>query len=213
MKQAVIEDLLGPVRRHLQGLGIQPQEQRNAPATESELSAAETTIGAVLPPEIRSVYREYANGFRFRWALDDDFDDGDERDCLELPDLTGLVAYRKPYRDNWASDLDLSDIPDPRAARDTVTSMQHWLPFWEEANGDQFCLDLRDGKIVFNVHDWFDGGDGTNGHLVAHGFVDFITAWSKVCFSGPMGLYWPDAFSDAGIDWLAEHFDQRYMVP
>ena len=108
MSHVNVEELLAPVRRYLRGLGIQPQEEGSSPASEAEVSAAEEAIGAPLPSQIRSLYREYANGFRFRWALDDDFDDADERGCLELPDLTALVAYRKPYRDNWASDLDLS---------------------------------------------------------------------------------------------------------
>lgn len=96
MPQLNIEQLLAPVRRHLQGVGIQPQLERNVPASESELSVAEQAIGAALPHEFRGVYREYANGFRFRWALNDDFGDAEERGCLELPDLTSFSVGSHP---------------------------------------------------------------------------------------------------------------------
>lgn len=210
-----LERMLDRVRRHLSALGIELQEQRNAPASQFDLSVAESEIGAALPSDVRTLYLEFANGFLVQWALDDDFDDADEWGCFELPSLAKLVEFRQPYRNFWMASCDRSTlraVPDQKALEKTIADMQHWLPFWEEACGDQFCVDLRDGKIVFNEHDWFDGGDGTNGHVVAATFFEFVTKWSSVCFTCPLGSYWPDAFTENGIGWSSEHFNERYIV-
>jgi hypothetical protein len=207
-----IREIFDKVTLHLDGLGIRPQLSSNEPASAAELAEAEREIAGTLPRDLKSLYLEYANGFTFRWSVDDDFDNADERGCFELPDLPALIRYREPFRDSWAESLDLSDIPNPDLAADTVSKMRRWLAFWEEPNGDQFCIDLGDGKVVFNQHDWFDGGDGFNGHLAAGTFSEFVLSWSHVCFARPLGLYWPDTFSAQGINWNAENFDERYMI-
>lgn len=213
MAQILVEEALSLVRDHLRALGIQPLEERKPPASQVELSAAETAIRAELPDEMRQLYLAYANGLSFRWASAEDFDDADAFGAFELPDLPSLVRGCKTHRDFWtAAPLDLSKYRNPETTRNTMADMQYWLPFWEEGNGDEFCMDLRDGRIVFNEHDWFDGGDGTNGHLLASNFRELITNWSRVCFAAPMSLYWPDAFSADGIDWSSKHFHEDYII-
>jgi len=217
MARIDVETLVNEVAVHLAYFGIAMERKLAPPATLNEVSQAEASIGAMLPEELRALYLEYANGFYCRWAVGNDFQDANECGSLEIPSLPKLVSYREPYVDFWMCSLDVTAEPcfrnvDRNKVQETIARMQHWLPFCEEACGDQFCIDLRDSKVVYNEHDWFDGGDGTNGHILAATFAGFITKWARVCFTSPISQYWPDAFTPDGIDWTSVHFDARYII-
>jgi hypothetical protein len=93
--------------------------------------------------------------------------------------------------------------------------MWSWLPFHQEGNGDQFCIDLGDPSrpVVFDQHDWLDGGTGDNGHILASNFREFISDWGRVCFQAPESLYWPSCFlPEGGVDWAGPQFRDPFRV-
>lgn len=62
--------------------------------------------------------------------------------------------------------------------------------FQDEDNGDGFCLDtaLDHSPVVFDQHDWYDGGTGENGHHLADSLLQFYMDWAPVCFQIPSSL-------------------------
>jgi len=83
--------------------------------------------------------------------------------------------------------------------------MKDWIPFIEEPGGDAYCLDLANGEIVFDKHDWFDGfGEiaETNGMIAAPSLIDFVRTWGRFSFS----LMWfgdaPYSAAQTHLEWL-----------
>jgi hypothetical protein len=104
---------------------------------------------------------------------------------------------------------------DPALAKQTALRMRHWLEFHDEGNGDRFCFDMSTAghPVVFDQHDWMDGGSGHNGHLLGESLLAFYTAWSRVCFQRPEGLWWPSVFQkDGGINWTSKEFRKPFRL-
>jgi hypothetical protein len=59
-----------------------------------------------------------------------------------------------------------------------------WMPFYDEGNGEGFCLDtaLEPALVVFEQQDWYDGGTCENGHRLTDSLLQFYTDWAQVCF-------------------------------
>jgi len=93
--------------------------------------------------------------------------------------------------------------------------MWHWLPVIEEGNGDLICQDLNAPgcPVIFNQHDWLDGGTGNNGHVMASNWWKFLAGWGSVCFQLPQSMYWPSSFrAVGGIAWKGKQFRSPYRI-
>ena len=95
--------------------------------------------------------------------------------------------------------------------------MRKWVTVFSDGEGDRICLDagLDPPPVVFDQHDWFDAGSGANGHVLAPTLLDFLTAWSRVCFQLPRELWWPEVFNSdgPGVNWSSDEFDDRFRLP
>ncbi|MDT8719723.1 hypothetical protein IAI10_24120 [Clostridium sp. 19966] len=56
------------------------------------------------------------------------------------------------------------------------------MPVFRFPNDDMFCIDKRNGKVVFFEHDVFDTGINLHGLVIAKSIEDLIIKWSKVLF-------------------------------
>jgi hypothetical protein len=93
--------------------------------------------------------------------------------------------------------------------------MWHWLPVIEVENADLICQDLSDPccPVIFNQHDWLDGGSGDNGHPLAPNWRAFLQAWGSVCFQFPRSLWWPACFRPgSGVVWDGEQFREPFRI-
>ncbi len=84
-----------------------------------------------------------------------------------------------------------------------------------EGNGDFISIDLnsdRFGMIIFDSHDWLDGGTGENGFLMAPDLLTFIERWGHVCFCPPKTLCWKSVLKNDGVDWDSDHFDAEFRL-
>jgi hypothetical protein len=74
----------------------------------------------------------------------------------------------------------------------------HWYPVFIFPNGDKFCYDDRNGKIVFYEHEVFDCGINLHGLVIAESIDVLLENWSKVLF---MDIYdWYEGVNEGGID-------------
>src|SRR5690606_16890339 len=129
---------------------------------------------------------------------------------FEVPDLEYLASMYTGWRDfalyspEKAENYGFPYTDDPALAKRTAARMWHWLPVIEMWNGDLFCLDLGEPScpVIFNQHDWMDGGTGDNGRLMAENFRAFLVGWGSVCFQFPKPIYWPDCLlPSGGVAW------------
>lgn len=79
-----------------------------------------------------------------------------------------------------------------------INDIINWYPLFGFPNGDAFCYDRRNGKIVFYEHEVFDNGINLHGLLIAESIHDLYEKWSKVLF---VDVYdWFEGVNERGID-------------
>ncbi len=79
-----------------------------------------------------------------------------------------------------------------------INDLKHWYPIFSFANGDAFCYDKRNGKVVFFEHEVFDTGVNLNGFVIADTIDSLLEKWSKILF---VDIYdWYEGVNEHGID-------------
>ena len=84
----------------------------------------------------------------------------------------------------------------------------HWYPLFKFKNGDAFCLDIRNGKVVYYEHEVFDTGKNIHGLVIAKTISDLFEKLSLLHFSNI--YYWDEIVDDDGIS-LTSELAQRYL--
>lgn len=215
------DTLFNSVQSHLERQGVECQIQVGKIASDKAISKIESKLSIQIPDELKEFYQSVGNGYTFFWEANT----GDSRKSittlLQVPTLANLasmyVGWREMvlYTPEAAEKYGFPYTEDPALAKQTAARMWHWLPVIEEGNGDMFSLDLSmpGGPVIFDRHDWMDGGTGNNGHLLASNFKTFLIAWGGVCFQSPESLYWPSCLRpEGGIDWDNEQFRSPFRV-
>ncbi|WP_162671139.1 SMI1/KNR4 family protein [Gemmata massiliana] len=211
--------LLETVLGHLEELGVTYLATSGELVTDEVLESAEASMKIRLPAELREFYQTVGDGFSFFWESDS----GDPKTpwgSLPVPSLSSLVKMYTGWRGlvlyspERAEEYGFPHTKDPALAKHTAARMWHWLPIIAEENGDAICLDLGAPgcPVVFDQHDWMDGGSGDNGHPLGANWREFLIGWGSVCFQMPKDLYWPWCFRPGGVAWDGEHFHSRFRV-
>lgn len=214
------QKLFDTVRAYLDGHKIVSSIHPGRKVGERALANAEQALGIGLPAELRTFYQTMGNGFSFSWYVD--FDDLKQPHAgVSVPTLTELTQYYHGWREGAlyspqaAETYGFPYTKNPTLAKQTAARMWHWLPVLQEGNGDHMSIDLSKpaGPVVFDQHDWLDGGSGDNGVLLGSDWADFLTRWGSVCFQQPKNSYWPSAFRATGkMDWEGTQFDQSFRI-
>lgn len=205
---------------HLDKLGIAYRHQAGWPTLTWSIALMERRLGLKLPRQLADFYREIGNGFRFMWATGDESDTQTEMGGIHVPSLNLMFrnwrSRRKYslYDANAAESYGFPYTDDPELAKKTAARMWNWLPVLHEENGDEFSIDMADDSqpLIFDKHDWMDGGTGDNGFYVAEDWREFFANWSGRCFQRPKSLYWPSVLTPNGIDWGSHEFSERYIA-
>lgn len=212
--------LIDSVRVHLDRLRVACNIDAGKPVTEKALAKAERQMSIRLPAQLREFYQAIGNGFSFDWSADPDSSNS-PFGGLTVPKLSHLsewyIGWQRGalYSPEEGERYGFPYTDDPALAKITAAKMWHWLPVIQEGNGDQLCIDLGDPScpVVFDQHDWLDGGTGENGHVLASNWANFLTDWASVCFQRPKSLYWPNCFrSDGGISWNGDQFRSPFRI-
>ncbi len=215
------QELFETVRHHLATQGATCEIRPGPLATEQQIAAMETRIKFGLGKELRSFFQTMGNGLSVRWIAQPDHSKSPFAN-LQIPNLDTLAERFESWRSyalyspQEAEKYGFPYTKDPALAKRTAARMWHWLPIIDEGNGDQICLDVNapDCPVVFNNHEWMDGGTGDNGHPMAPNWRAFLIDWGRVCFQFPQSLDWPFAFkSGGGIDWDGKEFREPFRIP
>lgn len=194
------------VDEFLQSKGVTVKVHLAEPANQRDLDAFAGKTGFHLPSSFSDFFSNFSNGYTFCWESEDG------SGVFSMPDLEALAAMQRDWVENickFADDpesMNLCVEPEFREEAFRIWArMKNWIPFFEEPDGDAFCIDLTTGAIVFNKHDWFDGfGEiaETNGMIAGSSLIDFIRTWGRFCFSS---MWFGDAPHPAGqtyLEWL-----------
>lgn len=212
-------DLFLRVADHVRGRGVDVELMPGPPLSNATVDKARRVLTIPLPESLVEFYREMGDGMLFHW--DAGGVEGDDREPFAVVEVAPLLDVvrahegQKEYATEWRDDYDYRFTDDPRKARATALRVRRWLGFHHEGNGDRFCLDTAasPGPVVFDRHDWYDGGTGDNGAPMGDTLRGFMEGWSRVCFQCPSSLYWPSVLGPAGVDWQCDEFDPRFRLP
>jgi hypothetical protein len=208
-------ELFERVVAHVAGKGVAVTCDRGASLTATVIDGFVRQSPLGVPQSLIEFYSEVGDGLLFQWSRDDV-----RPFCLmEFPTLARLVAnaIRAVNRQvEWHDSYQFPFTNDPELAKATAQRMRKWLAFQWEGNGDRLCVDTGSpgAPVVFDKHDWFDGGSGDNGHLLGNSLLEFCTAWSDVCFQHPESLWWPSVFKRPnGVTWDSDQFREPFRLP
>jgi hypothetical protein len=210
------EALFDDVKARLKAGGIEVDVEKNDPASLRETELFQSETGLVLPDSFVGFYRDFADGLIFKWEIDDDI-----RGYFAMPTLADLTTETKQWMkmvDGFVGDPGSMDMCIEEEYRSEAFSiwnrMKSWIPFWNDPNGDHFCVDVSNGKIVFDQHDWYDGFgriETTNGIEAGTSLHHFIESWSRFCFRLPEGCMWSLIGRSGHIHWDASNFDMDFL--
>ncbi|MBO5087695.1 MAG: SMI1/KNR4 family protein [Lachnospiraceae bacterium] len=78
------------------------------------------------------------------------------------------------------------------------TDVENWFPIFRFSNGDMFCVDSRNGHVVFYEHEVYDTGIDLHGLVIANDINELFDKWSKCKF---FDLYdWSKGVNNQGLD-------------
>ncbi len=209
--------LFSAVQKHAESNDAQCTLEFGGHVTPAQILAAENRMNVSLPDDLKLFYFQTGNGLSLRWKTKKN--DGPFAN-LEFPALEALTnLYHEErgalYSKERAEEYGFPYTDDPELAKQTAARMWHWLPLLSEGNGDTICLDLSQAgnPVLFNAHDWLDGGTGNNGHRLAKNLSEFLLNWGSNCFQFPENLFWQDCFADeSGVNWASKEFRHPFKI-
>lgn len=139
--------------------------------------------------KIKNIYNLYSKFF-LTW----------ECNSFNIRGFVYFVSYEKilPEHDRLCEMLSELDNELIYEQNKIIEDISHWYPIFIFPNGDKFCYDDRNGKIVFFEHDVFDCGANLHGLVIAESMDDLLEKWSKVLF---VDIYdWYEGVDECGID-------------
>lgn len=208
-------DIFESTTAFLHSKGITPQLSKGNPAGPNAVERFQKQTGLQLPSNFAAFFTNFADGVWFGWEKSEDIWGG-----ISIPSLNELAAQQEEWQRNVREFLNdpksmdhCIDAPFRAEAFEIWRRMDSWVPFWDEGNGDHFCVDPFTGQIVYDQHDWFDGFGSlakTNGILAGKTLEDFLRQWSRFCFRPNESRWWGE-FGEFGlIKWDPEYFDPEY---
>ncbi len=192
-------------RRDLEARGIEVHRTANGPAAEGALATFARDTGVELPRSFADFFIGFSNKYQFHWEHEG------ESGYFSMPSLEELASMHREWTERVA---EFSD--DPHSLDECMEAefrdeafgiwkrMRSWLPFYQEPDGDEFCVDLSSGKIVFNKHDWFDGFGKiaeTNGLIAGDSLTDFLQNWALFYFQPMWFTDAPHEASMTELEW------------
>lgn len=202
---------------HVRSQGVKVVFKRGKPLAASAIERACKKSVIPIPASLAEFYAEVGEGLRLAWRSKQQ---GGAFANYEVPNLELCVvesfdSLRR--RTEWDDSYAFPFTDDPVLAKQTALKMRKWMRFYMEGNGDMFALDTAfdPAPVVFDQHDWLDGGTGENGHRLADSLLQFYTDWAQVCFQFPRTLWWPRALRKDGpyVDWSSDEFQGPFRLP
>jgi hypothetical protein len=210
-------ELFERVADHVHRQGVKVRFKRGKSLAASAIDRAKAKALIPIPASMAEFYAEVGNGLEFAWTPKGDDAPFANHEFPKLADCVFESIDKVNWKTEWKDDYDFRYTKKPALAKQTALKMRKWVRFHDEGNGDGFCLDTAwdPAPVVFDQHDWYDGGTGENGHRLADSLLHFYTDWAQVCFQFPRSLWWPTVLKKdgSGVDWSSAEFREPFRLP
>ena len=145
-------------------------------------------LGFQVRKDIKYIYEHY-NEFVLSWSQKD----GKYIGGVRFVPYNKLVSEHNEIQEMAKICYDM-DSDEFEIANDIL----HWYPLFFFPNGDAFCLDDRDGKVVFYEHEVYDNGKNLHGLVISMSIDDLYEKWNTIHFADV--YYWDEICTEEGID-------------
>lgn len=210
-------ELFERVAEHVRRQGVKVRFKRGKALTTSTIEHVRSKALIPIPESMAEFFLEMGDGIEFAWNAGGDRGPLANLEFPQLKDCVLETLDQVSWRTEWQDDYDFRYAQNPALAKQTALRMRRWMPFYDVGNGDRFCLDTAydPAPVVFDKHDWHDGGAGENGHRLADSLSDFFQDWAQVCFQFPRSLRWPTVLNKdrAGVEWTSMEFREPFRLP
>lgn len=160
----------------------------------------ESKIGFRLSNEIKNIYLKYKN-IKVVWEIKQK----NERGYFEFVPFESLYLNHNELIEiskDFINDNSIEGIDS------IIEDIRNWIPVTIFPNGDSFCIDKRNNKIVFYEHDVFDSGPNLHGLVIARNINELIEKWGEVLF---IDIYdWYDGVDENGINLSKDAY--KYII-
>ena len=212
-----MQNTLDRVAVYLENLNVKLLCELSPKATQDDLNTAQEQAGLALPESYITFLTQFANGLELSWVCEGAFSTTADVAPVESS-IGGMLGMRdwRLYDDDAAREYGFPYVDDPEQALETNRLMHNWIPFHAVGNGSNFSINLNNdgfGHVIFDQHDWLDGGTGYNGFMMSSDLPSFFESWASVCFSQPQSLDWKSVIDDDGVKWDSSEFDDRLRLP
>ena len=209
--------LFESVANHVRRQGVRVTFRRGNPLSPAVIKRAQSRSVIPIPDSMAEFFAEVGDGLVFRWAAKGNDAPSANINFEPLAEHVYESLDMVKWRTEWNDDYDFRGTDDPTLAKKTALKMRKWSPVHAEGNGDFISLDTahNPAPVVYDRHDWMDGGTGENGHILANSLLEFYTAWAQVCFQFPRSLWWQRVFkkSGIGVNWNSPEFRAPFRLP
>lgn len=210
-------ELFDQVTHHVRSQGVTVTYKRGKPVASSTLERARAKSLIPIPDSMAEFYAEVGDGLEFGWTAEGDRAPFANHQFPKLAEVVIESLDQVRWKTEWDDNYDFRFTDNPVLAKKTALRMRKWKPFHDEGNGDVISLDtaFEQAPVVFDQHDWYDGGTGENGHQLANSLLQFYKDWAQVCFQFPSRLWWPSVFNKdgPGVDWNSAEFNEPFKLP
>ena len=146
-------------------------------------------LGPKVNDEVKKVYETY-NTFEIFWECTDSKQEGE---IVFVPYCNLKKEHEKLCQ---ICDVHIEEIG--IELMNAINDIKHWYPIFKFPNGDAFCLDSRNNKIVFYEHEIYDTGENLHGLIIADSISELYDKWVK-CLC--VDVYdWSEVVNEHGID-------------
>lgn len=209
-------ELFDRVISHVKKEGLKVTFKRGKPLSRAVIEKSRQRSVIPIPLSLAEFYQEVGDGMLLHWAAKGERAAFSRIQISKIGDCVISSLESIKWRTEWDDNYEFKFTKDPKLAKKTAIKMRRWLPLHGEGNGDYFCLDTASDPtpLVYDCHDWFDGGTGKNGHVLGATLLKFFEEWAQVCFQQPHTLWWPNVFkkSDHGINWRSKEFCDPFRL-
>ena len=144
-------------------------------------------LGFEVNSEVKNVYRHYKI-FDLVWLHNNK--------CIGE---VHFVSYKNLEREHNELEGIMRKFYDVKWDRySIVQDIKNWYPLFKFNNGDAFCLDIRNGRVVLYEHEVFDVGKNLHGLTIAKSLNDLFDKWGHIHFKNV--YYWDEICDEDGID-------------
>ena len=138
--------------------------------------------------EVKYLYNHYS-AFNISW----------EESSAKIGGWVEFIPYERIVEEHKELN-EMAECVEKQTEEDTtvLNDLKNWYPLFRFPNGDAFCYDKRNGKVVFFEHEVFDTGMNLHGLVIADSIECLLEKWSKALF---IDIYdWTEGVDEHGIN-------------